>query len=330
MARLKLSRPQLAQRWRTLRATLRLLNGSQPRAFVISAIASLAEPLFFPAFLLVLQRTLQQATASPTGELQATPALGRLGLALVALIIIQRLGIIVRDGSSTILRQEAWVVISKRILAKLPAVPYPLFENNAFQARYGLVIREAAHRSITLVDTLLSTAPIFFGMLALALTVLSLAPGLVLAMVVIAIPAALIEQRFSGAMYELQEHSAPDQLRMEALTNMQVDAAWQRDLRVYRSEILSREHASLAEKYLANLKRLTFQFVRLRSAAATVEALGIALALTAAYVLIGRGQLSLPNLAVLTPGLALLFGMIQAHLPRALADRVAQLCGHAV
>lgn len=304
----------LQARVATLRATLRLLYASQPRAFVISAIASLAEPLFFPAFLLVLQLTLQQATASPSGMLQASPALAQLGLVLVALIITQRLGIIVRDGSSTILRQEAWVVISKRILAKLPAVPYPLFENNAFQARYGLVIREAAQRSISLVDSLLSTAPIFFGMLALALTVLSLAPVLVLVMVVIAIPAALIEQKFSGAMYELQEHSAPDQLRMEALTNMQVDAAWQRDLRVYQSDILSREHATLAEKYLANLKRLTFKFLRMRSAAATVEVLGIALALTAAYVLIGRGQLSLPNLAVLIPGLALLFGMIQAFI----------------
>jgi hypothetical protein len=62
-------------------------------------------------------------------------------------------------------------------------------------------------------------------MLALALTVLALAPILVLAMVVIAIPADMIERRFSCAMYDLQEHSAPDQLRMEALTNMQVDAA---------------------------------------------------------------------------------------------------------
>src|SRR6266540_852073 len=174
----------------TLCATIGLLYRTHPRAFVVSAVASLAEPLFFPAFILLLQR----------------------------------LGIIVRDASSTILRQEAWVVISKRIMQKLPAVPYPLFENNAFQARYGLVIREAAQRSITLVDTLLSTAPIFFGLLGLAITLFTIAPLLVLAMLLIAIPAGFIERRFSHAMYALQEHSAPHQLRMEALTNMQIDA----------------------------------------------------------------------------------------------------------
>lgn len=60
-------RAPLQARLATLRATLRLPHASQPRAIVVSAVASLAEPLFFTAFLLVLQRTLQQATASPAG-----------------------------------------------------------------------------------------------------------------------------------------------------------------------------------------------------------------------------------------------------------------------
>ncbi len=198
-------RPRLA----TLRATIRLLYLSHPRAFVVSAVASLGEPLFYPAFIVLLQRTLQ-SIVEPAGSVQFTPEVTGFGFGLVALILLQRLGIIVRDGASTILRQEAWVVISKRIMQKLPAVPYPLFENNAFQARYGLVIREASYRSITLVDSLLSTAPVLFGMLGLAVTLFVLAPWLVLAMVAISIPAGLIEQKFSGAMYALQEHSAPD------------------------------------------------------------------------------------------------------------------------
>jgi hypothetical protein len=41
--------------------------------------------------------------------------------------------------------------------------------------------------------------------------------------------------RFSDAMYELQESTAPARLRLEAITNMQVDGLWQRDLRVYRT-----------------------------------------------------------------------------------------------
>src|SRR6266536_4843271 len=274
----------------TLRATISLLYRTHPRAFVVSAVASLAETLFFPAFILLLQRLLLQITTG--GAMQITPSVVQLGIALLALLLLQRLGIIVRDASSTILRQEAWVVISKRIMQKLPAVPYPLFEKNAFQARYGLVIREAAQRSITLVDSLLSTAPIFFGLLGLAITLLAIAPLLVLAMVAISIPASLVERRLSRAMYELQEHNAPNQLRMEALTNMQVDASWQRDVRVYQSDIIASEHAWLAETYLTDLKRLTARFAGLRTMAALVQGLGIALALTALFAIISRGQIS--------------------------------------
>src|SRR5258708_1453795 len=258
----------------TLRATLRLLYTSHPRAFVTSSIASFFEPLFYPALLLLLHQLLQEVIGSG-GTVRFTPTVAFIGLGLVVLILVQRLGIILRDSSSTILRQQAWVVISKRIMQKLPAVPYPLFENNAFQARYGLVIREASQRSITLVDSLLSSAPIFLGLLGLAVTLFVLAPLLVLAMVAISIPASLVERRFSGAMYELQEHNAPNQLRMEALTNMQVDASWQRDVRVYQSDIIAR-------------------FAGLRTMAALVQGLGIALALTALFAIISRGQISLP------------------------------------
>src|SRR6266540_5011509 len=120
----------------TLRATIRLLYRCHPRAFLVSAVASLAEPLFFPAFLLLLQRLLQQLSTG--GVVQVTPAVVRLGIGLLVLLLVQRLGIILRDASSTILRQEAWVVISKRIMQKLPAVPYPLFENNAVLVKYTL------------------------------------------------------------------------------------------------------------------------------------------------------------------------------------------------
>src|SRR6266849_8471541 len=293
MLRFRFRLPRSA-RLATLRATLRLLYTCHPRAFVTSSIASLFEPLFYPALLLLLHQLLQEVIGSG-GTVRFTPTVAFIGLGLVVLILVQRLGIILRDSSSTILRQQAWVVISKRIMQKLPAVPYPLFENNAFQARYGLVIREASQRSITLVDSLLSTAPIFLGMLGLAVTLFALAPLLVLAMVAISIPASLVERRFSRAMYELQEHNAPNQLRMEALTNMQVDASWQRDVRVYQSDLIPREHARLAETYLNNLKQLTARFAGLRTLAALVEVLGLFLALSAAGALISHQQITLAS-----------------------------------
>jgi len=290
-------------------ATVRLLYSSHPRAFVISAMASLTEPLFFPAVLIVLHQMLQDITG-PGGTVHFTGAVASTGIGLVALLLIQRMGIIVHDGSSTILRQEAWVVISKQIMQKLPSVPYALFENNTFQARYGLVIREAAQRSITLVDSLLSTAPILFGLLALAVTLFTLAPLMVVAIIVIAIPAVFTERKLSNAMYALQEHSAPSQLRMDVLTNMQVDADFQRDVRVYQSDLVPREYSRLASACMAELKRLTTHFLGLRSGAALAQVIGLGLALLVAFTLISRGQISLASLAVLVPGVSLLSGML--------------------
>src|SRR5258708_19565135 len=145
------------------------------------------EALFYPGLVLLLDQLLQEVIGSGS-TVHFTPAVAFVGLGLVILVLVQRLGIILRDSSSTILRQQAWVVISKRIMQKLPAVPYSLFENNAFQARYGLVIREASQRSITLVDSLLSTAPIFLGLLGLAVTLFVLPPLLVLSLFPISIP----------------------------------------------------------------------------------------------------------------------------------------------
>src|SRR5260221_3171202 len=303
----------LSSRFDILKATLRLLYRSHPRAFIIGAVSSLAEPLFFPALILLLQQLLQRLTTLQ-GNTQFATAVIPVGIALLVLMLTQRIGIIVRDVANTILRQEAWVVISKQIMQKLPSVPYSLFENNAFQARYGLVIREASHRSITLVDSLLSTAPILLGLLGLVVSLFSIAPFMVMALLVIAIPATLIERRFSRAMYALEEHSAPMQLRIEALTNMQVDATWQRDVRVYHSNLLGREHAALSELYLARLKQVTMRFFGLRSAAALVQVIGLGLALTAALALMSQGQMSLANFVVFVPGIPILSGMISSFI----------------
>ena len=299
----------LPNRLSLIRATLSLLYHSNPRAFTISAIASLPEPLFYPTIIFLL-RKLFQDLSGPNGRVQISSQVTLLSLALLAILLIQRLGIIVRDASSTILRQQAWVTISKQVMQKLSSVPYSLFENNSFQARYGLVVREASYRSITLVDTLLSTGPILLGVVGLAITLFVIAPLMVVLLLVIAIPAALIERRFSDAMYDLEQGTAPAKLRLEALTNMQVDALWQRDVRVYRTDLLTREHAFLAESYLTQLKRLTARFLGLRGAAASVQVIGLGLALLAVGALINRGQLTLANLAVLIPGTAFLSGMI--------------------
>src|SRR5947209_3986105 len=101
---------------------------------------------------------------------------------------------------------------------------------------------------------------------------------------------------------------------MDVLTNMQVDADFKRDVRVYRSDLVSREYISLADRYLAELKRLTARFLVLRTGAALAQVIGLGLALTAAFTLLGRGQLSVASFAVLIPGISMLSGMINSFL----------------
>jgi hypothetical protein len=111
-----------ASRFGVLKATPRLLYRSQPRAFVVGAVALLAEPLFFPALILLLQQLFLRLTG-PTGQAQFSTAVVPIGPGFLALSLVQRLGNIVRDGANTILRQEAWVVISQQTMQKLPSVP---------------------------------------------------------------------------------------------------------------------------------------------------------------------------------------------------------------
>ena len=77
--RFQLSHPA---RLATLRATLRLFYTSHPRAFVTSSIASLFEPLFYPALLLLLHQLLQEVIGSGS-TVRFTTTVAFVGLGLV-------------------------------------------------------------------------------------------------------------------------------------------------------------------------------------------------------------------------------------------------------
>jgi hypothetical protein len=85
-----------SSRYDILKATLRLLYRSHPRAFIIGAISSLAEPLFFPAIILLLQQLIQRLSV-PQGNTQFSTAAVPVGIAILVLMLIQRIGFIVRD-----------------------------------------------------------------------------------------------------------------------------------------------------------------------------------------------------------------------------------------
>src|SRR5258708_16481957 len=107
------------------------------------------EALFYPGLVLLLDQLLQEVIGSGS-TVHFTPAVAFVGLGLVILVLVQRLGIILRDSSSTILRQQAWVVISKRIMQKLPAVPSSLFQTNPFHSHTDLATPTTPHPPSTL------------------------------------------------------------------------------------------------------------------------------------------------------------------------------------
>lgn len=245
----------------------------------------------------------------PSGEIPSD--IFNVALALVGILLLQRLLSIVSDTGNSILRQESWVKISEAVMAKLPNVPYEFFEDNNFQAEYGITIRESAFRLFSLVEALTSTGMNLIAVISIAAILFLTAPILTLLLLSVSVPAILIESRFSRASLALQAATSPDLLRIQLLSSWQIDALWQRDLRTYHSSVLHDEYVELTNRYLNKLKRLTWRFQRARFFAATIEIIGIAFALIIALESLASGRLSFVDLGILVPSLFLLISNTQ-------------------
>src|SRR5258707_148271 len=75
------------ERLRILRATIRLLYICHPRAFITSSFASLPEPLFYPAMLLVLHQLLQSMIGAG-GSAQFSVAMVFAGVGVLGLFLV--------------------------------------------------------------------------------------------------------------------------------------------------------------------------------------------------------------------------------------------------
>lgn len=293
--------------FKTLRETFALLDKSNRYALFVNIASILVGALFYPALLIVLQWLLQIVTQHyqrGTGPISPESLLAV--LLLLLLFFIQRLSSISRINASAILRQQSWLVVTKETMNKLLAVPYSLFENNDFQATYGLVTRESSFRLIVLVESLTSTMLSLIAMLGIVLTLLAIAPLLVLVLVMVSIPTIIVETRSGKAAVDLQSHFAQELLRMQFLSQLQIEAPSQRDLRVYHSTVVRDECFSLAESYLHDLKRLSWRFQGSRSITALIELLGVGLALAALFLLLELRQISLIDVGIFLPGMYLL------------------------
>ena len=279
-------------------------------AFLISGASSVMQSLVYPLMLVVVWRavSLIVAEGAPGHDLVKT-GIVVLGV-LFALLALQTVLQVANQTAASILRAESAQQVNGRIMSKMSEVPYRLFEDNDFQARYGLLISQASYRPGMLVEAFVGSISALVGTLAIAVTLFALAPLLDLFLLVL-IPLTIVEARYHTRIVRLQTIAAPELFRMTHLTQKSIDATWQRDLRVYNSTILNDEYRVLAQGYLNNLKRLLRSYQLIRISIGLGAAVTMTLAMGAVLWHINASPSGLAEAAILLP--ALVMGLNQGR-----------------
>src|SRR5918911_2454880 len=235
-------------------------------AFLTGSVTSVVQSLLYPLVLPGANDLMQQGALLLGG--------------LFGLLTLETLLRIVNETATSVLKAESAQQVNARIMRKMSEVPYRLFEDNDFQARYGLLISQASYRPGMLVEAFVGTVSALAASLAIALTLLALAPLLDVFLLLL-VPLTIAETRYHSRLLNLQTHSAPGLFRMMHLTQKSIDATWQRDIRVHNSSILDDEYRVLARDYVTNLRRLLrrYQVIRggmgIGAAVVTTLAMGV-------------------------------------------------------
>ena len=294
---------------RHLGSTLKLLYQVDRSAFVIGTTASVFESVAYPLMLLVVWRGLDLVLAGTKPENLLSQGMVLLGV-LFGLLALETVLRMVTDAATSLLEAESAQQVNGRIMNKMAEVPYHLFEDNDFQARYGLLIAQASHRPGQLVQAFIGSLSALVAALAIAATLLAFAPILVLFLLVL-LPLTAAEARYHRRMVELQTTASPALFRMMYLAQRSIDATWQRDIRVHRSTILDDEYRFLSTRYLSDLRALLRRYQFIRTAVGLGAAAVMTLAVGAVFWIVGRSPSGPAQAAVLLP--ALVMGLSQGR-----------------
>jgi ABC-type multidrug transport system fused ATPase/permease subunit len=292
-------RPSVRRKLRHGWGTLRLLYEMDRPAFLTGAVTSVMQSLLYPLILVIVWKGFSLVLAGRDDLTRQGILL--LGL-LFALLTLETLLRIVNETATTILKAESAQQVNGRIMRKMSEVPYRLFEDNAFQARYGLLISQASYRPAMLVEAFVGSISALVAALAIAVTLLALAPLLDVFLLLL-VPLTIAETRYHGRLLNLQTHSAPGLFRMMHLTQKSIDATWQRDIRVHNSSILDDEYRVLAHTYVSNLRRLLHRYQLIRGAMGIAAAAMITLAMGVVFWQISHSPAGPAQAAILLPAL---------------------------
>lgn len=302
---------QIQRKIHMMGATLKLLYQVDARALLISIVTGVMGALVYPFFLLLAWKGFSLLTAGG-GHGQDLVWQGiALGVGFFGLLAIQSVLDIVNDTATSILKAASAQQTNERLMSKMSEIPYHFFEENDFQARYGLLTSQAAYQPSILVGTLIHTLSALVSILGIVITLLAFAPLLAILLLVL-IPLTAVETRFHKKTLELQTTSAPDLFRMQFLSQKSIDATWQRDIRIHNSTILNEEYHMVGQRYLGNLKRLLRRFQVMRAGIGIGIAGIITLGVASVFWFVNSGPTGLAQAALLLPALFLLMGQGKA------------------
>jgi ABC-type multidrug transport system fused ATPase/permease subunit len=279
--------------------TLRLLYNMDRPAFLVGTVTSVVQSLLYPLILIIVWKGFSLVLAR--GDDLVRQGVLLLGL-LFGLLTLETLLRIVNETATTILKAESAQQVNGRIMRKMSEVPYQLFEDNDFQARYGLLISQASYRPAMLVEAFVGSLGALVAALAIAVTLFAVAPLLDVFLLLL-IPLTIAETRYHSRLLNLQTHSAPGLFRMMHLTQKSIDATWQRDIRVHNSSILNDEYGVLAHTYVSNLRRLLRRYQVIRGAMGIGAAAVITLAMGVVFWQISHSPAGPAQAAILLPAL---------------------------
>jgi ABC-type multidrug transport system fused ATPase/permease subunit len=286
--------------------TLKLLYHVDRAALTVGAAASVLESVVYPVVLLVVWQGLSLVVAGATTDDLVSRGVVLLGV-LFGLLAIETVLRIISDTATTLLQAESAQQINARIMRKMAEVPYHLFEDNEFQARYGLLISQASHQPGQLVVALIGSLSALIASLAIAATLFAFAPILDVFLIIL-FPLTVAEARYHGKIVELQTTASPALFRMMYLAQRSIDATWQRDIRVHQSTILDDEYRCLSSRYLTDLRALLRRYQLIRAAVGLGAAAMMTLALGVVFWVVVRSPTGLADAAILLPALVMGLG----------------------
>ena len=291
---------------RDLRKTLKLLYQVDRSAFVVGVVTSVLESVVYPLMLLVVWQSLGLALSGTAPQGVVSRGMMLLGV-LFGLMALETVLRIISETAANLLQAESAQQINARIMRKMAEVPYHLFEDNDFQARYGLLISHASYRPGQLVQAFIGSLSALIASLAIAATLFAFAPILVVFLLIL-FPLTAVEARYHGRIVELQTTASPALFRMMYLAQRSIDATWQRDIRVHHSTILDDEYRFLSSRYLTDMRALLRRYQLIRVGVGVGAAATMTLALGVVFWIAGRSPSGVAEAAVLLPALVMGLG----------------------